>query len=924
MGKSLRIVWLAAFLSVSFLTYGQTGTPLDQTLLNLQKRASETPFEKAYLHTDKPFYAAGDTIWFKAYVLTGQQHRLTAISDLLNVDLINRNDMIIRSLKLPMIAGMAYGDFALPDTLDEGSYRIRAYTNWMRNSGQEYFFDKTYTIVNAVKTKVFTNATYTYTKQNGQQNTTVNIRYADLQGKPYVNRDVKYDVILDNAHITKGSATTDDNGNIHLDFINSSPQGGNDGEINTTIYTSNEPVNKVIAIQATSAAVDVQFFPESGNLINGVTSKVAFKAVGADGLGADIKGTITDEKNQTVTSFNSVHLGMGMFELTPQTGKTYKAQITFADGSQNTVNLPKSLDRGYVMTVNNTDTTNKVTVQINGTATSPGEILTLIAQAGGDIYFAGRSKPGQNSFAAVIPKSKFPSGIVQFTLFSGAGEPLNERLVFINNPDKLNVAVKSDKLVYTPDGKVQLDIRSSNASVQPVQGNFSIAVINESVVPVDENNESTILSNILLTSDLKGYIEQPNYYFAHPDNATAAALDVLMLTQGYRRFEWKTLSANAPNDIMYQPEKSLTISGTIKTRAGKPSPNAKVILISTARGAFFADTVADKNGRFVFVIDFPDSTVFAVKALNANGGRAVVIDMDKSPQVISRNKNTADIAVNVNKGLQSYLENSRRQYDDDVKNDIGGRTIMLKAVEISRMKKSTRQIAQENAVKYSANLNGPGVANQVVTAEELDHLGGGTLYQKLAGVLSGVDIRFDIKSGAVAAYLNRAGAQFMNDSAGALPMAVIIDGTFNRNLDDIPVTSISSIEVLRSVQYLGIYGSRGSAGVLVITTKHGGQETFGVEGSMADPNVINNYMPKGYYRALTFYSPRYDSPQPVKKAADLRSTIYWNPFVETDKNGNATVDFFNADTKGTYRVVIEGVDYKNGTLGRQVYRYKVE
>lgn len=249
---------------------------------------------------------------------------------------------------------------------------------------------------------------------------------------------------------------------------------------------------------------------------------------------------------------------------------------------------------------------------------------------------------------------------------------------------------------------------------------------------------------------------------------------------------------------------------------------------------------------------------------------------------------------------------------------------MLKAVEISRMKKSTRQIAQENAVKYSANLNGPGVANQVVTAEELDHLGGGTLYQKLAGVLSGVDIRFDIKSGAVAAYLNRAGAQFMNDSAGALPMAVIIDGTFNRNLDDIPVTSISSIEVLRSVQYLGIYGSRGSAGVLVITTKHGGQETFGVEGSMADPNVINNYMPKGYYRALTFYSPRYDSPQPVKKAADLRSTIYWNPFVETDKNGNATVDFFNADTKGTYRVVIEGVDYKNGTLGRQVYRYKVE
>src|SRR5471030_1701425 len=132
MSSYIRYILTAMMLLTGQLIFAQTAnSSLDQTLNNLQKQAADYPFEKVYLHMDKPYYGAGDTIWFKGYVVVGQQHHLTAISYVLNVDLINQDNSIVKSLRLPMVAGVAYGDFILPDTTNEGSYRIRAYTNWM-------------------------------------------------------------------------------------------------------------------------------------------------------------------------------------------------------------------------------------------------------------------------------------------------------------------------------------------------------------------------------------------------------------------------------------------------------------------------------------------------------------------------------------------------------------------------------------------------------------------------------------------------------------------------------------------------------------------------------------------------------------------------------------------------------------------------
>jgi hypothetical protein len=170
---------------------------------------------------------------------------------------------------------------------------------------------------------------------------------------------------------------------------------------------------------------------------------------------------------------------------------------------------------------------------------------------------------------------------VQVTLFSATGEPLNERLAFVQNADGLKLGINTEKQSYGTRQKVKLNLNAKDATDKPVVGSFSVAVIDETKVPVDETAETTILSELLLTSDLKGYIEKPNYYFTNPTEQTQAELDALMLTQGYRRFVWKQLLGDVSRRILSQAEKSLSISGTIKTSGGKPVPKAKVMLLST-------------------------------------------------------------------------------------------------------------------------------------------------------------------------------------------------------------------------------------------------------------------------------------------------------------------------------------------------------
>jgi hypothetical protein len=823
---------------------------LAQSLNTVQKQASDFPYEKAYLHMDKPRYVAGDTIWFKSYTVIGADHRLSVLSGILNVELINDRNTIVQSIKLALFSGLAYGDFALPDTLLAGRYRVRAWTNWMRNAGTEYFFDEPVFIGNTNTPTVFNRAGYK---------------------KP----------------VTEETATP------------------------------------------SSTHTDIQFFPEGGYLVNGVASKVAFKATGDGGLGTAVKGVITDEQGNEIAPFSSTYLGMGAFLFAPQNGKTYRAKITYPDGITSNIDLPKAKDSGYVLAVNNSSSEN---ISVKIISVNKVDEVTLVAQSGGYVCYEGKSQPGKAMFLANIPKNKFPSGIVKLTLFSNSGEPLNERLVFVQNPDKLNLSISTPQQIYTPRQKVKVDLDVKDGRGQPMRGSFSAAVINETKVPVDEDSENNILSNLLLTSDLKGYIEKPGYYFANINEKINADLDNLMLTQGYSRFEWKKLSNNEMPPVTYSPEKSLNISGRVMLPDNKPVEHGKVFLYSMSGGAL-VDTTTDEQGRFLFSdLFFKDSTGMVIKALTAKGRNNVNIQLDNSVPEVTGSNTTA---LSKYENATPYVKNNGKIVDEGVNRRAGEKNVLLNEVTIKTEK--------ARGLQYSSNLNGPGNADQVIYADNL-LLGCPTFRSCMEGRLLGVEFepvtgnpvssrsRSSIAANPGATITEGASTDNMSSfqstsSYQSVAMAIIIDGHFigqdeePEALSNLDMTRLSAVEVLRRGDLLSAYGSRGANGIIVITTKHGLDINL-------DKLEINktlgqlNYTPKGYYKAHIFYTPKYDNPVSIK-VPDPRTTIYWKPDIQTGKDGNVSFEYYNADDKGTYRIVIEGIDY-NGNIGRQVYRYKVE
>ncbi|MGZ3812883.1 MAG: TonB-dependent receptor, partial [Mucilaginibacter sp.] len=565
----------------------------------------------------------------------------------------------------------------------------------------------------------------------------------------------------------------------------------------------------------------------------------------------------------------------------------------------------KPLLKGYVLHIDNTDPL-FIEVKIQASADLIKENMSggvnLVAQSGGALLYAAGSKSMKASFTTIVPKSKFPSGIVQFTLFSSSGEPLNERLVFIQNSGQLNLAISAAGDFFKTRGKMKIDLGVKDDQAKPASGNFSVAVIDETKVPAAETDESTIFSNLLLTSDLKGYIEKPNYYFTAINEQTKEDLDVLMLTQGYRRFEWQQVLNNNAAPVVYQPESGLQITGHLKTLGGKPVPQGNVSLLCSSQGFFMRDTVADDKGYFAFKnLQFKDSVKFVIQSRKNKNTKNVEIELDSvstAPISVSRSPGTHYTSTDT--VLSAYLDNSKKVYNEEMKYGIGDHARALKEV----------QIKEKKILPNSSNMNGPGNADQVVLAKDINH-NCGDIANCLIGRLTGVFFKFDQDKMVYYPCTYEDGKSVL--------MKIRVDGISvdAETLNTFPPEIVESVEVLRSARYTSIYGGEGYNGLILINTKKG---NFAEAASIR--NIVS-FAPKGYYKARTFYSPQYDDPKTNMQMADLRSTIYWNPNLVTDKDGCTFFEYFNADTKGRYRVVIEGID-GNGNLGRQVYRYKVE
>lgn len=873
---------------------------VEGVLEKLGKYADNYPQEKVYLHMDKPYYTVGDDIWFKGYVTIGAYNNLSGLSKILYVDLINPDEQIVQSIRVPLISGVTMGDFQLADSLVEGNYRIRAYTNWMRNFDSDAFFDRVLPIGNARTDSIVTHSSFSY-KNSPVHTVNTEITFTDSKGGPMADMNVNYEVIMEERGIGRGRKKTDEQGRIAFDFANKQPFNLKTGKIELTVLTpQDQTIRKVIPLKTTSDTPSIQFFPESGHLVAGHLTKVGFKALRPEGVGIGAVGYLEDNNGIRIAEFETAYAGMGSFSFIPQAGSTYTAKVTYADSSRAEQELPQVLASGYALSVNN-ELEKQVFVQAFASDDLvKGQQLALVLQRNGTVFYASKGKLTKNELVFSIPREYLPVGVVQLTLLSPEMKPLAGRAIFNTNEQfLLPLSVSTDQEVYGARQKVSVQIEVGNEADSSRIAALSAAVIDLAKVPVDSTTrEGNIYASLLLSSDVKGYIETPEHYFRSTDISQRRELDNVMLTQGWSRIGWQDMIAGKTPAITYPPEQDLRISGVVTKRGGKtPVPNATVTVLSTSNVTAVIDTVTDEQGRFAFDrLLFFDDTKFVVQARDERGRKNVDIQLDESPrQQVTRNRNTPDATVDVNQAISTYLKNTQDQFQEMERYGLKEKSILLQEVKVTRE-------AQKNKVKHSSNLNGAGNADQVLTAEDLS-MGCSSLDICLQGRLTGVIFRNGIP------YSTRSPNQ---------PMQVVMDGMFMEGdaLAMINPFDVETIEVLRGIGNTAIYGSRGGGGVIIITTKRG--DGGGYNRDLYTPGIVT-HSPQGYYEVREFYVPDYSAPtDSLAGMRDLRTTIHWSPNVVTDESGHTSFEFYTADSPGTYRIVVEGLDVK-GRLGHAVH-----
>jgi hypothetical protein len=899
------IIALLFLLQVGQL-YAQDTISLKTIVDRSQKLIEEYPSEKVYLHFDKPYYAIGDTIWFKAYVASGQDLP-SDLSKVLYVDIISENDTLIRSMKLPVVNTSAYGDITLdPLIYKSGNYRIRAYTYWMLNFSDEYFFTKNIKVGNAINRNIITTISLSGQNPESSPFITAKIVYKDPDGNPFANKKISWNLISKFETIARGRETTDAEGMVSFKLSAGQKAALDTGILETVLEAeTGKLIISKFPLKNSFSAADFQFFPEGGDLLENVSSKVAFKAVQEMGLGLDLKGEIVDNTGKVINSIQSQHQGMGVFTLLPESGKTYKANLIFANGIKKTVPLPEIKPSGIAISVVNSTPAN-IILQLSSTpaffAQNRDKNFYLVARSKGVICFAAQTNLATINIGASLPKNKFPTGILQITLFTNKAEPLTERLLFIKHTDVSSLNISTDKKVYGSRQPVKLNVIAKTGNV-PVEGNFSLSVINESKVPHPEDEETTILTSFLLSSELRGYIEQPNYYFNQANDKKLADLDVLMLTQGFRKFSYEEITKGREPVISVLPEQGIEFSGMLRTSNGMPVSKGSLKLV-VPESKYYAETTTNLKGEFKFEkVVIIDSSEATISARSSTAARNMMIMLNGTAfPTAGKNVNFPDEELNIDSAMATYLDNSKRQYRMA--------TQMLQEVVVTA-----------TAVKKASHMDHPALSG---LGSQPDHLIDGERFK-------GCTILLTCLQSSVSGLTFNENNFFVTrvyNSGLRVPVQIFFNGMpVDANfLNNINPADVDNIEVFLTDELGTVNRTYNTNGVLVINSKVTPKGTpvsaEDLKKLFPQDNVLT-FKPQGYIKKREFYSPKYLSPESRTTGSDLRSTVYWNPRIFTDKVGSMAVEFYNGDNKGTYKAIVEGTDI-DGNLSRFIYRYKVE
>jgi hypothetical protein len=806
MNKSLLVLALLSVFSKAVIA--QTEPTFSSKLLG---KSLTLPQEKAYLSFDKPYYAVGETMWFKAFMADAMTHATDTISSVLYVDFIDEaSNRLISQQKLKISDGTASGSFNTEGS-QSGRLLVRAYTRWMRNLATDFHFNKVIQIFDPTKSA------------------------AKIEIKPVVE--------------------------------------------------------------------NFQFFPEGGELIEGLPCNIAFKATDFAGKGMGVKGTIVDEKGETVANFADDFNGMGRFTLKPEAGKKYSAKV---ETLSKTFDLPTVSTSGLALTIDNSkpDLPIRLFAYLNYSAEKMPNSFTILAHQRGKVAFANqvlvKDKANFKTFKGVIPRANFDEeGIVTITIFDDKGTPIAERLVFVENKKRhLNVNLKTNKTTFNKREQVTVDVETTDSEGKPTAANVSFGVVNSDKIETSREGGTgspyaeDLRAYMLLSSDLKGTIEQASYYFEDTTARARRALDDLLMTQGWRRFVWSEILKRTSDSIAFAPDFGLSVSGVAK-RNKKPLEDVSLLVtvINKTDGNRFHYVKTDKKGRFLLNnLSFSDTTTIAVKTANLSKDYDIEFTKDKATPIVFDSKFLLSSLPSDN--MSAYLEASKK--DLEATKLRTERQIELATFEFKAKKKE----------KFDSRVT--------YTAEKTFEVKDGDKYGGIVFDWLRLEANLDINETAD-------GDIYIKPFRGSLRQGkplLIIDGSPTNDLQMLKAIFVNEVERvdINRIGTGGFFDETGTAeGMIHILTKAGNPNYY-KNRKTDEISTIPSTILIGYSLVKQFYIPNYNEKKAEYQIPDNRTTVYWSPSVKTDKTGKTTVSFFTTDDAANMRILVEGLD-KTGKLG---------
>ena len=879
--KLIVAILLFSTMSLGSSAHDDLQVSPDSLLNRLEYQTTIYPQEKIHLHTDKSVYVAGEKIWIRAYLTDAMYHlEALSMSRYIYIDLVDPIGAVISSLKLCRNEkGLFYGDMFLDLNLSQGNYRLLAYTNYMLNK-PDYLFTKEISIYDVRSYKIDVEAKFDF---NRRESFDVKFLFQDIMKSTEIDVDdieVKFNE-SDFKELGRKSSSVNFRYNKNETNI-----------LNVKFKYQDRLYSKYIKVPE-DHDFDVTFYPEGGYIISGRPCRVSFKSLRSDGFSEKINLVLYDEDDNSVTSTHSFHAGLGQFLFTPRPGVSYYVICENESGMQKRFDIPLSHDDAISLVVYKRSDEYSLFINSPDTFEKRDDYLLLLHFGGFPIYC---DQIGMNMHMK-IKSSEIPTGIIQALLLDNELNPVSERLFFNkNNENSYMTEINLDKALYDPRSRISVSLDFLKESAKyPLDGFLSVSVTDDG--DVEPDTLYSLPSSLLLTSEIRGHIEDPAY-FLRDNILSERVLDILMTTHGWRRYDIPSLLRGRYESPEMEVEQGDVVSGKVISLIRRTPISGSPISAFSLNSGFLTKVETDSAGRFEFSgFESPDSTNMIVQAMTPKGKNTVelLIDDTKKSKIDAKSYAPPLRSDYVGSTLLDYVEKSEKKYISEY----GEESILLNQAVITAMKPINSGIYSSTQAMVYPSYSSKEIEDQNIT--------------DMASLLSRFPSVF-IQDGVL--YFRIVASSTL--SAGLIPAVVIIDDVMHEQFDILHGIAVHEIESIAINKFGFGLGMRGGGGAVIITLKKGSLSIM-----KNDRPNIKKLTVRGYDVPSEFYSPKYETRAQIESPApDLRTTLFWRADVKVNE-GLGSFEFYSADKPSTYTIIVEGIGSK-GELIRAQKQIKVE